>query len=320
MIMMSSETCVIETQRAVEAYLLHLKVRERSDATVRNYRTNLGKLVRVVEWLPCTEEDVLSALLQGKMRKNAKAQALRCMRRFFEHTDARHGTGNPTELISLEEERTDPRVLTDDELEVLVGAAQHLGEREHLLVLVILNTGIRVGEVWSITIRSFRGRWLHVEGKRGSRRVPVTLQLARRLQALADADGVLWRGRGDQRMSVEAIKKVYEKIFDEAGIEGERRGPHTLRHTFGTKYIENGGGVTTLKEIMGHDNVMTTMLYVSLAGKHILDAHERFNPAVRMGLIEGAKPPAQSGTQVHYSEPFDAELLFLRHSNDRGRD
>ena len=318
--MTATDTRIIETGRAVDAYLLHLKVRERSDATVRNYRTNLGKLVAVVEWLPCTEEDVLSALLQGKMQKNAKAQALRCMRRFFEHTDARHQTGNPTELISLEEERTDPRVLTDEEMEALVGAAKYLGEREHLLVLVVLNTGIRVGEVRSITIRSFRGRWLHVDGKRGQRRVPITQRLAQRLQALADEDGVLWRGRSNKPMSVEAIKKVYEKIFDEAGIEGERRGPHTLRHTFGTKYIEAGGGVTTLKEIMGHDNVMTTMLYVSLAGKHILDAHEEFNPAVRMGFIEGVAPPAQSGAQTRYSEPFDAELLFLRHNNDWGRD
>ena len=301
---------IIETGKAVDNYLRRLEVRGLSVPTLIGYRTALAKLEAVAEWLPCTEDDVIRALLVGEMGANTRAHTLRTFHRFFEFTESRHpGVGDPTaDIEDLTQTKPEPRVLTDAELYSLVAAAERSGERDLLLVLLILDTGIRVGEVSSMIAASIRDRWLHVDGKRGKRRVPITPSLAQRLVAHAE-DGLIWRGRGSLPMKVDAIKKAYVNLYDEAGIDGTRRGPHTLRHTYATRFIEEGGGVVTLKEILGHASIMMTYRYVSLAGKHILDAHGEFSPAVRMGLIEGVAPPGPRGEQTRHSEQFSAELL-----------
>ena len=305
---------IIKTAEAVENYLRRMDMRGRSQSTLIGYRTALAKLAAATEWLPCTEDDVIRALLVGAMGQNSKAHTLRTFHRFFEFTASRHpGVGDPTmDIEDLTVTKTEPRILTEVELFSPVQAAKRSGEREILLVLLILDTGIRVGEVSSMTAASIRDRWLHVVGTVGPRRVPITPSLAHRIVAHAE-DGVIWRGRGGQPMKVDAIKKIYHGLFERAGIEGKRRGPHTLRHTYATRFIEAGGGVVSLKEILGHASIMMTYRYVSLAGKHILDAHGEYSPAVRLGLIEGLDPPGgPRGEQNRRSEPFSAEMLLSR--------
>ena len=316
-----THTNIIRTAEAAENYLRRLEVRGLSLCTLIGYSTALTKLEAVTEWLPCTEDDVIRALLVGAMGANAKAHTLRTFHRFFEFTESRHpGVGDPTaDIEDLRETKPEPRVLTDDELYSLVAAAERSGERDLLLVLLILDTGIRVGEVASMTAASIRGRWLHVDGKRGRRRVPITNSLAQRIVGHAE-DGLIWRGRGGRPMKVDAVKKAYVNLYDAAGIDGTRRGPHTLRHTYATRFIEEGGGVVTLMEIMGHASIAQTYRYVSLAGKHILDAHSEYSPAVRLGLIEGAEPPGARGEQNRRSEPFSVEMLRSQYGKEWASD
>ena len=58
-----------------------------------------------------------------------------------------------------------------------------------------------------------------------------------------------------------------------------------LRHTFATWHIRRGGKVAVLKEILGHDKIETTMLYVTLAGVDVSADHAKYSPVGQLGLI-----------------------------------
>ena len=66
-----------------------------------------------------------------------------------------------------------------------------------------------------------------------------------------------------------------------AGFKLPKIGPHTLRHTFSTQYMLNGGDVFSLHRIMGHSRIKTTMLYAEVSDRLVAEQHRKFSPMAR---------------------------------------
>ena len=80
------------------------------------------------------------------------------------------------------------------------------------------------------------------------------------LKGLGDGDHV-WTGLKGP-LTFHGVKLAYRRLFDRAGIQGPKKGAHTLRHTFATMWLRYGGGLRQLQTIMGHKHIETTMIYV----------------------------------------------------------
>ena len=63
----------------------------------------------------------------------------------------------------------------------------------------------------------------------------------------------------------------------------DRYNPHAFRHFFGVKWIENGGDVSILKDVMGHSSINVTMEYLRFDVEAIQKAHSQFSPLAGMG-------------------------------------
>lgn len=276
---------VVRMPQAADEFLVWCEAMDKSAHTVTHYRWALQKLEAVVDWLPCTEADVLRALLIGDLKSETKHHAVRVYRTFFNYVIPRYpGVDDVTQnLNGFRKPRENIRVLTSEEVQALFAAAA-TDYRDYLLIGVIMDTGLRIGEVASIRLHSIRDNWVHVEGKVGHRRVPVSPTIANALREFAQGD-VVWVGRSGEAMSVDSLKAVVRRIFVRADIRGERASAHTLRHTFATKFIEAGGEVVHLKEILGHKTLAMTMRYVTLAGRAMRDEHARYTPLRTLGLI-----------------------------------
>lgn len=73
----------------------------------------------------------------------------------------------------------------------------------------------------------------------------------------------LFVSKKHQRLSKRQIQNVVYKYLERAGID--KACVHTLRHTMATHHYAMGTDILTLKEILGHENLETTTIYITLA-------------------------------------------------------
>ena len=148
-----------------------------------------------------------------------------------------------------------------------------------------LNTGLRVGEltglVWNDVWDFFRNcpvEVLRVRGeiaKRGKERfVPLNLKAAISLAELmkfygkvSPEDALLISRKKGKGLTPRQVERVIKDAAREAGITRISVTPHVLRHSFATNVLKSGGDVMTLKELMGHSDISTTMIYLHVDGE-----------------------------------------------------
>jgi integrase len=177
--------------------------------------------------------------------------------------------------------------LSREEIQRMEDAADT--ERDKLVVRLLADTGIRLGELLALRpddVRVEGGKnVLKVRGKGDRERlVPLSPSLARRLKRFADrARGeassdrlflTLRRGRDSGKLDAiteSAVEQTIRALGEVAGIK-KRVYPHLVRHSFATDYLRRGGNPILLQQILGHTSLaMITQTYQHLT---FTDAHE----------------------------------------------
>jgi integrase/recombinase XerD len=162
---------------------------------------------------------------------------------------------------------------------------------DYIVVLTLLDCGLRAGELVNLTLKDLdlARRSLQVMGK-GSREREVYFgrRLARVLRewlnrrTLQLPGDALFSTRNGDPLNRHHLIKVLHRLRDEAKISGVRVSPHTLRHTFATSFIRNGGDPFALQRLLGHSHIETTLLYVHLVGTALREAHAKASPVDRL--------------------------------------
>ncbi|MGC2295295.1 MAG: tyrosine-type recombinase/integrase [Candidatus Dormiibacterota bacterium] len=170
-------------------------------------------------------------------------------------------------------------VLSRSELQSMEDAAPT--ERDKLILRILADTGIRLGEVLGLKAEDVRevrkgeyGLMIHGKGSK-DRLVPLAPATYRRLRRYlsgrhaepGDAMFVsLRKGAGGlyAPLTESGVEQAVRIMAKEAGIE-RRVYPHLLRHSFATEWLRKGGNVISLQRILGHaDLSMITSVYVHL--------------------------------------------------------
>jgi len=146
------------------------------------------------------------------------------------------------------------------------------------LIIVALNTGMRKGELLSLTwsqvnIPEKRITLLsQLTKSQKTRYIPMNSEVVEVLQE--------WRNysRGDYVFhnngnKIGSVKKAYKTVLKQAGIKNFRF--HDLRHTFASKLVMMGVDLNTVRELLGHQNIETTLRYAHLAPAHKLAELEK---------------------------------------------
>ena len=290
----SSRRRRLTLQPITEEYLRARKLGGAKNPTVLQEQWALRKVLAVTDTLPVDRSTALSGF-DGNYAPTARKQLVVIVKAFFTWVNTIYGMPNPLEgFRTVRGEPTLPRILTEKEIGAMLQVATDPTTRA--LIELILDTGIRIGEVVSLTKASVRryasDRYeVEVNGKKGDRHVPVSADVAETLLAMGD-DGRIWISRFGGPLRAEALRRRLKRVMRKAGVKGKRLGPHTLRHTFATAFIRNGGDVAHLKELLGHTSIEMTQKYITLAARDLHVAHGRYGLTAVMGLAR-ARPMVQ---------------------------
>jgi integrase len=153
------------------------------------------------------------------------------------------------------------RLLTEAEQAELL---RRLSPRFQRFVLFLLGTGVRLEECRGIEPTRdlyLPERWVRVTGKFGkTREVPLPAALVPVIEQQLAVDGQLWK-QNPQRLR-EVLSEACAERKNKKGVITRQRllhlSPHTLRHTFGWRWLKAGGDIYTLSRILGHGSVAVT--------------------------------------------------------------
>lgn len=177
----------------------------------------------------------------------------------------------------IQSEKKLPTVLSKEEVWAMLHHCSLLKHR--ILIGLLYGCGLRCMEVRSIRLADLdfdRAQLKVVQGKgKKDRMVPLSEHLIRGLKRYIAAEkpqeflfGSNINGRAggdfDSRYSQKGVQWAVKEAAKRAGILKNVH-VHTLRHTFATHLLEDGLDIITLKDLLGHENIETTMEYLHVA-------------------------------------------------------
>ena len=204
---------------------------------------------------------------------------------------------NPTEDIkSPRIERRELDYLTIEEVETLLLAPDESikGIRDRAILEVLYATGIRVSEIIELRLKDINLRmgFLTLNGAHGRARIVPMGSMARRAldhYILSSRPALMKDGTPDDPESVlfvnylgeafyrQGFWKLMKQYGRQVGLE-DRLTPHILRTSFAVHMVQNGADLKSLQELMGHEDIMATRIYLSVTKNRIKDVYDKTHP------------------------------------------
>jgi integrase len=227
-------------------------------------------------------------------------------------------TRNPVSGVKFFPEANRVRFFSDDELRHLHGL---IDPSNWKVVAFALETGLRRSEQFQLRWEhiSFESRTLTIPLPKGgrTRHVPLSqdaLVILRSLDSFLSSPWVFPGLKSTlQPMDSRAfLRRAFEPALKKAGMQDASW--HTLRHTTASRLVMAGVPLPTVKEVLGHRDIQTTLRYAHLAPSHIQAAMEK-GSLVNLGLGTGSK----TGSDVKESEEEKTQVVDFIGAPDRNR-
>jgi integrase/recombinase XerD len=247
--------------------------------------------------------------------RNARLGAIHSFYRFaaLEHPEHAQTIARVMAIPTKRHERNTVSYLNLDEIKALLAAPDRntwLGRRDHALLLVMIQTGVRVSELVGLRVRDVHlgtGAHIRVTGKgRKKRATTLTGETVAILRAWlterqGQPDEALFPTRQGRPLSRYTIGVLISKHAATAAarcpsLTAKRVTPHTLRHTNAMLLRAKGVDIATIALWLGHESTQTTHIY------------EHADPALKEQAIARTAP---LGTKPGRYRPSDTLLAFL---------
>lgn len=286
---------------AMDAFLLHLRARSYSPATVTTYACDLTHLLqRVGEVDPASLGShhirrALAALHARGAAPKTLARTLSAWRSFF-HWLARQGRVEANPCLGLRPPKGDkrlPNALSVDEMARLLepdGEDTVWSRRDTAMFELMYSSGLRRAELIALDLGQvdMKEAEVSVLGKGSKARiVPVgsrALAALERWLAVRDrvarATPALFVGARGARISPSVLTQALKKLALRHGV-GAHVHPHALRHSFASHVLQSSGDLRAVQEMLGHASLSTTQVYTHLDFQHLAQVYDQAHPRAK---------------------------------------
>lgn len=208
---------------------------------------------------------------------------------------------NPTRMLeSPKIGRHLPEVLSIAEIDEMIacidmGKAE--GQRNRAIIETLYGCGLRVSELVGLRISQvyFDEEYVIVEGKGDKQRlVPISQEALEQIRlyleqtrshqvAKRGCDDILFLNRRGGALSRVMVFYIIKELCELAGIH-KTVSPHTLRHSFATHLLEGGANLRAIQQMLGHESITTTEIYVHIDRSRLREEILQFHPRNRKHL------------------------------------
>jgi len=210
--------------------------------------------------------------------------------------------GEPMDDLKIKIPKSLPPYTEDAQIEKLIHAIEtkktHKGNivRDALLVELALKTGMRRGELANLEVHHIHEDFLIVrEGKNKKDRViPFSPPIASRLKSYVKDKKPSDKVFGLAAPSITMKIKAYARG---AGIEDFHA--HALRHKFATDLLEHGADIRSVQHLLGHENLSTTQVYLSITDKRLRETVNLLDKDRQLGKTTVDSEEAIKGVQLN---------------------
>ncbi|MCH4823344.1 site-specific tyrosine recombinase XerD [Gramella lutea] len=291
---------------ALQDYRHYLKLeRGLSANSIENYSLDLIKLmnylnVNEIEVSPVkiSDKTIQEFIYNSSKSLNPRSQSrlISGLRSFFSYLvfeDYRND--NPLDLLeSPKIGRKLPDTISIDEVDKIIAAvdlSKNEGERNRAIIETLYGCGLRVSELIDLKLSDlfFNEGFIKVTGKGDKQRfVPISEYTIKFINIYKDqvrihqdikpeATDTLFLNRRGNKLTRAMIFTIVRRLTEAAGLK-KKVSPHTFRHSFATHLLENGADLRAIQQMLGHESITTTEVYVHVDRSHLRQVMETFHP------------------------------------------
>ncbi|MED1093259.1 tyrosine-type recombinase/integrase [Bacillus paramycoides] len=290
----------ISDEEAYEKFFKDCYLRNLRPATIGYYKNEFHgakKIInkQLVEW---EQKDVEDLILKSKqlMKVTTINTRLRALRSFYNFLDKNKLIDkNPMKNIKLLRDRQKTiETLDNQEIEKLIKTIRKqktfIGFRDEVILLVFLDTGVRLSELVGINAEDVRHNKLIIRKTKNlfERTVYLSDTTQERLESYIKVRGEvatnkLFISQDNKELNPHSIQTRLTKYGKEAKIS-KRVSPHTFRHTMAKRMIVSGLDAFSLMHLLGHTDITVTKRYVNLWGQDLEQKHKEYGALKGLNL------------------------------------
>ena len=289
---------IIDIGDVKRRFLAHLTLeRGMSQNTAVAYSDDVDKLIRFLadagvgierattddlEGFVCTLQDI-------GIQPRSQARIISGVKSFYKFLRMEHYMDtDPTELLLTPKiGRHLPEVLTTSEIDAMIDAidmSKAEGRRNRAIIETLYGCGLRVSELVGLKLSQLYldEQYVVIQGKGNKQRVvpisPVAIeqinlylkQTRSHQVAARGSEDILFLNRRGSMLTRQMIFHIVKQLCELAGVR-KVISPHTLRHSFATHLLEGGANLRAIQQMLGHESITTTEIYVHIDRTRLRD-------------------------------------------------
>ena len=287
-----------------ENFISFLEVEKRySQHTLVAYKEDLNQFVEFTEIKNDAELNEVThqvirgwivQLIESGSTNRTVARKLSCLRSFFKWL-VNEGKIDVNPMLRVKAPKVEkrlPNFVKQSEIELAdhteLFSSDYDGKRDQLIFELFYQTGMRLSELINLKDQDVQDGRIKVLGKRNKERlIPISSDLTQLINEYrlikpenGDAKEFLLVKFDGRKLS---SKFVYRKINNYLGSVSsvQKKSPHVMRHTFATHLLNNGAGLESLKELLGHASLSATQVYTHSSFAQINSIYSQAHPRGR---------------------------------------
>jgi integrase/recombinase XerD len=293
-------------EESILDYSHYLKIeRGLSSHTLQNYIRDVKKLIsflnkKKISSSPIAIKDEVIQQFIYEIAKEisprSQARIISGLRSYFNYLIfENYRASNPTDLIETPKIGVKlPDTLSEQEINNLISAidlSKAEGERNRAMLETMYSCGLRVSELIDLKISDlfFDEGFIKIVGKGNKERfIPIHFsaqkyiilymnEIRTQLTIKKGFEDTLFLNRRGKSLSRQMIFMILKDLAIKIDLN-KKISPHTFRHSFATHLLKNGADLRAIQQMLGHESITTTEVYVHLDTSYLKKIVEKYHP------------------------------------------